>query len=249
MSRGATRPPRGRRAATCRRGAPGISASTTRAPSSSSRSTYCSAARFSGSAAPPTDGGFVSRPTVSPARRGSGTGASASTDHMSATSSTVCAIGPTVSKVGQSGKTPSTGMRPQLGFSPTRSQHAAGRRIEQPVSVPMPEVAEARGERRGVAARRAAGRAARVARVLHRPVPRVLARHAPRELVQVRLADDDGARRARAARPPVPCGPARGPRRSSSRTSCGCRRCRSGPSRAGACRAAGRAAPRPARSR
>ena len=43
-----------------------------------------------------------------------------------------------MSKVGQSGKTPSIGMRPQLGFSPTRSQHDAGRRIEQPVSVPMP---------------------------------------------------------------------------------------------------------------
>ena len=96
--------------------------------------------------------------------------------------------------VGQSGKTPSTGMRPQLGFSPTRSQHADGQADRAAGVGAEAEVAEARGERRRVAARRAARRASRVARVLHRPVPRVLARHAPRELVQVRLADDDGAR-------------------------------------------------------
>ena len=40
--------------------------------------------------------------------------------------------------LGQSGKTPSTGIRPQLGFSPTTPQHEAGRRTEQPVSVPSP---------------------------------------------------------------------------------------------------------------
>ena len=75
---------------------------------------------------------------MSPRSRGSGTGAPASTDHASATSSTVRAIGPTVSKVGQSGNTPSSGMRPQLGFRPTSPQQAAGRRIEQPVSVARP---------------------------------------------------------------------------------------------------------------
>ncbi len=57
---------------------------------------------------------------------------------MVATSATVVPIGPTVSKEGQSGNTPSTGIRPQLGFRPTTPQHDAGSRIEQPVSVPIP---------------------------------------------------------------------------------------------------------------
>ena len=43
-----------------------------------------------------------------------------------------------MSKLRQSGYTPSTGTRPQLGLKPTTPQHDAGRRIEQPVSVPMP---------------------------------------------------------------------------------------------------------------
>ncbi len=112
---------------------------------------------------------------------------------MVATSETVVAIGPTVSNDSQSGNTPSTGIRPQLGLKPTTPQHDAGRRIEQPVSVPIP-----------MSQRPAASAAAfppddppvvraRMARVLHRPVPRVLAGHAPRELVQVRLADHDRA--------------------------------------------------------
>src|SRR4029077_17773661 len=46
------------------------------------------------------------------------------------------AIGPTVSSVGQSGKTPSIAIDPQRGFSPTMPQQAEGSRIEQPVSVP-----------------------------------------------------------------------------------------------------------------
>ena len=75
---------------------------------------------------------------MSPSSRGSGTGSPVSTDQASATSATVRAIGPTVSKLGQSGKTPSTGIRPQLGFSPTTPQQDAGSRIEQPVSVPRP---------------------------------------------------------------------------------------------------------------
>ena len=55
---------------------------------------------------------------------------------MSATSSTLRAIGPTVSSVGTSGKTPSFGIRPHCDLSPTTSQAADGRRIEQPVSEP-----------------------------------------------------------------------------------------------------------------
>ena len=43
---------------------------------------------------------------------------SVSKDHMSATSSTVRAIGPTVSSVGTSGKTPSMGMSPHCDFKP-----------------------------------------------------------------------------------------------------------------------------------
>ena len=55
---------------------------------------------------------------------------------MRATSATLRAIGPTVSSVGTRGKTPSVGIKPHCDFRPTTSQAAAGRRIEQPVSVP-----------------------------------------------------------------------------------------------------------------
>ena len=102
-------------------------------------------------------------------------------------------IGPTVSSDGQSGKTPSSGTRPQRDFSPTVPQAADGSRIEQPVSVPIAEVDEPRGERRRVAGRRATGRPPRMERVVHRAVPRVRAEHAPGELGQVALADDDRA--------------------------------------------------------
>ncbi len=73
---------------------------------------------------------------VRPAIRGSGTGRPASSDHIVATSSTLRAIGPTVSSVGQSGKTPSVGMSPHSDFNPTTSHAADGSRTEQPVSVP-----------------------------------------------------------------------------------------------------------------
>jgi hypothetical protein len=73
---------------------------------------------------------------VRPASRGSGTGRSVSTDHMSATSSTVSAIGPTVSSVGTSGYTPSLGISPHCDLRPTTSQAAEGSRTEQPVSEP-----------------------------------------------------------------------------------------------------------------
>ncbi len=55
---------------------------------------------------------------------------------MRATSSTLRAIGPAVSSVGQSGKAPSMGMRPHSDLSPTISHAADGRRMEQPVSEP-----------------------------------------------------------------------------------------------------------------
>src|SRR5207245_4865402 len=46
------------------------------------------------------------------------------------------AIGPAWSKLGASGKTPSIGTRPNVGLKPTMPQHAAGMRIDPPVSVP-----------------------------------------------------------------------------------------------------------------
>src|SRR5205823_14370901 len=73
-----------------------------------------------------------------PASLGSGTAFPVSTDHAAAPSSPVRAIGPTVSKLGTSGKTPSVETAPRRGFSPTVSQHALGSRIEHPVSVPRP---------------------------------------------------------------------------------------------------------------
>jgi hypothetical protein len=46
------------------------------------------------------------------------------------------AIGPTVSKLGERGHTPSSGTRPHVVFSPVVPQHAAGMRTEPPVSLP-----------------------------------------------------------------------------------------------------------------
>ncbi len=145
-------------------------------------------------AGPPTDGGRVSRPTVSPARRGSGSGAAARTDHIVATSDTVVAIGPTVSKLGQSGNDAVDRDPPPARLE---ADDAAARRRQADRAArvgPDPDVAEPGGERRRVAPRRPAGGPAGQARVLHGAVPVVLARHPPGELVQVRLADDDRPR-------------------------------------------------------
>ena len=46
------------------------------------------------------------------------------------------AIGPTVSMLGASGHTPASGIRPQVVLRPAIPQHAAGIRIEPPVSEP-----------------------------------------------------------------------------------------------------------------
>src|SRR5215469_6659771 len=46
------------------------------------------------------------------------------------------ARGPTQSRVERSGCTPARLTRPYVGFRPTTPQHAAGRRIEPPVSLP-----------------------------------------------------------------------------------------------------------------
>ena len=54
-----------------------------------------------------------------------------------AQASTVAAIGPTESSVGDSGKAPSVGTRDLVGLNPTRPHNAAGMRTEPPVSVPI----------------------------------------------------------------------------------------------------------------
>ena len=52
------------------------------------------------------------------------------------TSATVRPIGPIVSRKGASGHTPFSGTRPHVVFKPTMPQHAAGIRIDPPVSDP-----------------------------------------------------------------------------------------------------------------
>ena len=64
------------------------------------------------------------------------TGRAASTDNSRAACSTVRVSVPTWSQLGESGKTPSIGTSPYVGFSPMTPQYAAGIRIEPPVSVP-----------------------------------------------------------------------------------------------------------------
>ena len=87
-----------------------LAISTTRAPSRSRSATQSSAASLDSVSRPsPISGARRRRPTVSPSSRGSGTARPASTDQRSATSSTLRPIGPTVSSVGTSGKTPSIG--------------------------------------------------------------------------------------------------------------------------------------------
>ena len=54
-----------------------------------------------------------------------------------ATSSTLCAIGPSESSVVANGKTPARLIRPYVGLSPVRPHSADGMRIEPPVSEPI----------------------------------------------------------------------------------------------------------------
>jgi hypothetical protein len=58
-----------------------------------------------------------------------------------ATSDTLRAIGPPVSKLSASGMMPLRLSSPCVGFSPTMPFEVAGPRIDPPVSVPMPIVA------------------------------------------------------------------------------------------------------------
>ena len=72
------------------------------------------------------------RPTDRPAAVKPGSRSSMPTT----TPATSRAIGPTVSKLGDRGHTPSSGMRPQVVFSPAVPQQAAGIRTDPPVSLP-----------------------------------------------------------------------------------------------------------------
>ena len=59
------------------------------------------------------------------------------TENISAASSTVFVIGPTVSKLLHKGTTPCIGTLPNVVFKPTKSFQAAGILTEPPVSEPM----------------------------------------------------------------------------------------------------------------
>src|SRR4051794_14807515 len=74
-------------------------------------------------------------PTRRPPAAGSET-SGASARISSTQPATSRAIGPAWSNDGASGKTPSIGTTPKPGLKPTTPQHAAGIRIEPPVSVP-----------------------------------------------------------------------------------------------------------------
>jgi hypothetical protein len=75
------------------------------------------------------------RPTVA-AADGAGVKPGSNSCMPASVPATVVAIGPTVSRLGASGHTPSSGMRPWVVFNPTVPQHADGILIEPPVSEP-----------------------------------------------------------------------------------------------------------------
>ena len=116
------------------------------------------------------------------------------------TSSTSLAIGPAWSKLGASGKQPSSGTSPYVGLKPTTPQHAAGIRIEPPESRPERDVG--RAERRAPPRFRRSTRLrpVRGERVRDDAEVRVLRGRPVRELVQVRLPDRCRSRPPRAQR-------------------------------------------------
>jgi hypothetical protein len=78
-------------------------------------------------------------PTSRSASASSGRGwrPGASARIIAAHAAVVRAIGPPWSKLGASGKQPSSDTSPWLGLNPTTPQHAAGMRIDPPESVPI----------------------------------------------------------------------------------------------------------------
>ena len=152
-------------------------------------------ARTSGSAA--SSQAIPTRTSSSDSSRlGSKPGASAAI--AASHSSTVRAIGPAWSKLGASGKQPSSGTSPHVGLKPTMPHQAAGMRIEPPESVPSADVGEPGCERGAVPAARPAREPAGCDRVRDGAEVRILGRGPVGELVQVRLAD---VRVARALEP------------------------------------------------
>ena len=172
---------------------------------------------------------------MSPSSRGSGIGRSTSTDQKSATSATERAIGPTVSRVGQSGKTPSIGIHAPARLQP---DDPAGRPREAGSSSRCPSRSRGRRGRR-----RAPPRCPSWSRrssfpgcvgLCTVPEPLVLSR-AQLHANSGRLALPTTTAPAATARYDhrrVPVGDVVGIE-AASRTSSGPRPCRSGPSRAG----------------
>ena len=173
-------------------GGPGSSASTTRAPSDSSRPTHASATSLDSVSRPSARFGRLAEeadgaPREAPAR--DGTGCEHRPQRRDLADRTRQRARPCRTS-GQSGKTPSIGTTPWRVLSPTISQAAAGSRIEQPGVRADAEIA--RGRRRSP--RRCPleeppvvcpGLAGLCTVPYHSFVPE----HAPRELGEVRLAD------------------------------------------------------------
>ncbi len=114
---------------------------------------------------------------------------SASACSSSVHSPTDRAIGPAWSKLGASGKQPSSETSPKLGLKPTIPQQAAGIRMEPPESEPERRVGEACRQRGRRASARPAGHPAGIRGVRHGSVVGVHRGDPVRELVQVRLSD------------------------------------------------------------
>ena len=173
----------------------GISVSTTRAPSASSRSDHASTwSLLSVSRPSPSRGARRRSPTVRPASCGSGTARPLRTDHSAAVSSTVAGHRPDgverrAERIDPVDRDPAPArlQRDDVAGGGGESHRAAGVRSDR-------EVAEARGESRPVAAGRATRRPAGMGGVVDGAVPLVRAEHPPRELRQIRLPDDRGAR-------------------------------------------------------
>ena len=170
----------------------------------------------------PIPGGCRIRPTVSPARRGSGHGPSG--QHRPHQRDVRDAARHRPDRVERRAEREHALHRdqPPLRLEPDglaggggKPDRAAGVGAER-------ELAEAGRQRGGRAARRASGRPARVRRVAAGAVPLARAEDAPGELGQVRLADEHRARRRAGAGRRPRSAPGRAPRRVRSRRSCGC---------------------------
>ena len=181
-----------------------------------------------GLAASPIPGGCRSRPTVSPRAAARAPALPVSTDHMRATSSTLRAIGPTVSRVGQRGKTPSVEIETPLRLEPDGRARGGGKPDRAPRVRAERELAEAGCERRGGAARRAPVVLPGCAGLWHVPChglsPSTLQANSGRCVFPTSTAPASRSRWTAA-----PSAPGRARRTGPSRTSSARRRCRRDP--------------------